>query len=1097
MGINNQILTPKSVTYERVPMDDPEIPRSPESPLPVNKSYRSIVMMAALWAIFGSFLLVTVAKQLVFNVPIFHHCSDDEYSSGFEKDHFGAVATENSICSNIGIDIMKKGGNAADASVGSLLCVGVIGMYHSGIGGGGFMLVRSPGGSYEAIDFRETAPAAAFQDMYKDNPKASVFGGLASGVPGEIRGLQYLHEKYGSLPWRTLVEPAVKVARYGFPVTKDLVRYMNEAISSTPGNYDFLTHEPTWAIDFAPNGTRLGLGDTIYRKRYADTLEAIALNGPEAFYHGAIAETMVQAVQASGGTLTLEDLENYEVAIRPVAEIEYRGYRLFSTSAPSSGGVALSVLKVLEGYEDFFAPDTVNISTHRLDEAIRFGYGQRANLGDPPFVPGLEEYQEEMWNATTAANNRAKISDLHTLNISAYDPKGLESLDTPGTSHLVTADHTGLAITLTTTINLLFGSHLMIPETGIIMNDEMNDFSIPGVRNAFGEVRMDVRQLNHQLHGKSRTQRDLDGPNIKYSARVKKITERNFRGRRSSVTIDVFRDILSKNNIKIPLEADEKTYHVLLQSADEVIDSVNQEPDYIDPRLAPQETVSERTYWKPSATENPFNAWSHRCELVAKSPSSSVLKGRKVALKDNISIAGLPTTLGTFPQLHGINGPKISPIDATVTSRVLAAGATLIGSATCENYSASPLSYTSASGPVHNAWKRGYNTGGSSSGCATLIAGNSVKESKGGEDCEFGELAEMAMGGDQGGSIRLPASYAGIYGLKPTHGLVPYTGIASLHMMIDHTGPMAKELIDVATLLSVVAGYDGIDPRMSPESPLRENVKDYAGLLSDYTTRNLEEGESIGSGLKIGVLKEGFEVADLDPAVRERVRSWAFKIFGAAGSKVGETSVPLHTQGPVIWTAATRAAMAEYGVQGAPAPMSGYPLPHITTRWPPDQEMYDLLSAVNPAVVNMIFSSMLLKEKYGVDVVGKAHRKVLELRAAYDKALEDYDILVTPVTPTVAMPHPKLSFDPSEGSTVREKMMLSLGISANTCPFNATGHPAMSVPCGFLKDKSGNELPIGMQIISKRFDEETIFKAAAAFEVGQKVYKADYESGLM
>lgn len=488
MGINNQILTPKSVTYERVPMDDPEIPRSPESPLPVNKSYRSIVMMAALWAIFGSFLLVTVAKQLVFNVPIFHHCSDDEYSSGFEKDHFGAVATENSICSNIGIDIMKKGGNAADASVGSLLCVGVIGMYHSGIGGGGFMLVRSPGGSYEAIDFRETAPAAAFQDMYKDNPKASVFGGLASGVPGEIRGLQYLHEKYGSLPWRTLVEPAVKVARYGFPVTKDLVRYMNEAISSTPGNYDFLTHEPTWAIDFAPNGTRLGLGDTIYRKRYADTLEAIALNGPEAFYHGAIAETMVQAVQASGGTLTLEDLENYEVAIRPVAEIEYRGYRLFSTSAPSSGGVALSVLKVLEGYEDFFAPDTVNISTHRLDEAIRFGYGQRANLGDPPFVPGLEEYQEEMWNATTAANNRAKISDLHTLNISAYDPKGLESLDTPGTSHLVTADHTGLAITLTTTINLLFGSHLMIPETGIIMNDEMNDFSIPGVRNAFGYV---------------------------------------------------------------------------------------------------------------------------------------------------------------------------------------------------------------------------------------------------------------------------------------------------------------------------------------------------------------------------------------------------------------------------------------------------------------------------------------------------------------------------------------------------------------------------------------------------------------------------------
>lgn len=197
---------------------------------------------------------------------------------------------------------------------------------------------------------------------------------LPSGVPGEIRGLETLHKKYGSLPWSTVVRPAVQTARDGFTVGEDLVKYLNSAVGD---GEDFLSKDPNWAIDFAPNGTRLGLGDKITRHRYADTLEAIGERGPEAFYSGPIAETMINALRSSNGTMTLEDLKNYTVAIRNVSQIEYRGYKITSTSAPSSGTVGLSILKILETYPDLFSSEqSLNLSTHRLDEAIRFGYGE-------------------------------------------------------------------------------------------------------------------------------------------------------------------------------------------------------------------------------------------------------------------------------------------------------------------------------------------------------------------------------------------------------------------------------------------------------------------------------------------------------------------------------------------------------------------------------------------------------------------------------------------------------------------------------------------------------------------------------------------------
>ncbi|PNP56287.1 hypothetical protein THARTR1_03812 [Trichoderma harzianum] len=364
----------------------------------------------------------------------------------------GAVASQSTVCSEIGIQLLKDGGNAVDALVGTVFCVGVIGMYHSGIGGGGFLLLRTSDGKYD-------------------------------GVPGELRGTEYIHNKYGALPWAHVIKPSIDVARNGFKVTEDLVN----TFKSTSSN-NFLTEDPAWAIDFAPKGRLVRLGETMTRKRYADVLSEISHHGADAFYTGPIANATIRALKAAGGIMTLEDLKNYTVAIREPLQINYRGYKLTSTSAPSSGAVVLSALNTVSGYEGFGDPSQVNLTTHRLDEAIRFAYGQRTELGDPSFVEGLDKYSKEMIAPATGAEIRSKISDFKAQNVSYYDPKGLESLETPGTSHIVAADASGMAVSMTTTINLLFGSTLIVPETGVIMNNEMNDFSIPGVSNSFGYI---------------------------------------------------------------------------------------------------------------------------------------------------------------------------------------------------------------------------------------------------------------------------------------------------------------------------------------------------------------------------------------------------------------------------------------------------------------------------------------------------------------------------------------------------------------------------------------------------------------------------------
>ncbi|KAK6532541.1 hypothetical protein TWF281_006728 [Arthrobotrys megalospora] len=403
-----------------------------------------------------------------------------------QQDHNGAVASETDVCSQVGIDLMKKGGNAADAMVGTVICVGTIAMYHSGIGGGGFMLIRSASGEYEFVDFREMAPAASYEEMFVNRTELSIYGGMASGIPGELRGLEYLHNKYGKLTWKECLEPSIRFARDGFTVNQDHVKYFQLIKNIAPR--DFLVDDPNWAIDFAPNGTLLTLGETMTRKRFANTLETIANEGVDAFYRGPLADAMIRGLQATGGIMTHDDLQAYQLAHRKPSNITYRGRRIWSTSAPSSGAVTQSALKILEGYDHLANPMQRNESTHLIVEAMRFGYAMRAELGDPDFVPGLDAYQQSMISPETAEEVRSKICFTHTLAVKEYNPKGLESLDTPGTAQMSTADSSGLAISLTTTVNLLFGSTVMIPETGVIMNDQMNDFSIPGSSNAFGFI---------------------------------------------------------------------------------------------------------------------------------------------------------------------------------------------------------------------------------------------------------------------------------------------------------------------------------------------------------------------------------------------------------------------------------------------------------------------------------------------------------------------------------------------------------------------------------------------------------------------------------
>ncbi|KAK3192792.1 hypothetical protein K4F52_001149 [Lecanicillium sp. MT-2017a] len=548
----------------------------------------------------------------------------------------------------------------------------------------------------------------------------------------------------------------------------------------------------------------------------------------------------------------------------------------------------------------------------------------------------------------------------------------------------------------------------------------------------------------------------------------------------SSISAETVQKLTAQLGFDISNKQDAEDYLAVLRSFEGVLKMTERAPDYIPTELEPHPTTSLRAFTQPEAGQNPFNAWSHHCELQSSAPESSLLQGRSVVIKDNISVGGLPTTCGLPASLFSSPDGKhpISPIDAPVVARILAAGATIKGTSTCEAYCTSPLSFTSATGPVHNAFLHGYTSGGSSSGSGVLVARNKVAGN--GED--VGPTVEMAIGSDQAGSVRIPAAYNGIYGLKPTSGLVPYTGATSMTPMVDHLGPMAANLEDIAALLEAIAGYDGFDPRMTPESPMRNNVKAYSKLLAQ-TRQDIQSSAKPGQGLRVGILKEAFDMPNVTEGLRNAICTNARKYLEAVGATVMDISIPMHAQGPALWQASTRPSMANWLCRGNPSGNLTYLPPHIKLTWPFAQDSFETLSATNAAVVNVLLSERFASTSEGAaGMEGKAHRKIFELRAAYDKALKEVDVLLLPTVPSAAFAHP------AKDASVLTRLMAPVGVTNNTCPFNISGHPGLSVPCGFEKVEGADaELPIGMQIVGRRFEDDRVLAAAALYERGREL----------
>ncbi|MCL7023742.1 hypothetical protein MKW94_011484 [Papaver nudicaule] len=388
-----------------------------------------------------------------------------------ESEH-GVVAADDGRCSEIGVQMLREGGHAVDAAVATCLCLGVVYPMASGIGGGGFMVVRSAlTRKSQAFDSRETAPLAATQDMYAKNPIGKSLGAMSMGVPGEIAGLHEAWLRHGRLPWRKLFQPAIKLAKDGFSVSIYLelgIKKSESKIMSDPGGLGQV---------FAPKGNLLQAGDICYNIELAHSLEMIANQGPKAFYNGPLGAKFIKDVKKAGGIVSMHDLRNYKVEVTDAMAVDVFGFTIIGMPPPSSGTLGLSmVLNILSSYGslDFIKG---SLGLHRLIEALKHMLAFRMNLGDPKFV-NTTKYESDMLSPSFAARIRRKIIDNTTFPPDYYMHKW-NQLDDHGTSHLCIVDAERNAVSMTSTVNSYFGAGVLSPSTGIVLNNEMNDFSVP------------------------------------------------------------------------------------------------------------------------------------------------------------------------------------------------------------------------------------------------------------------------------------------------------------------------------------------------------------------------------------------------------------------------------------------------------------------------------------------------------------------------------------------------------------------------------------------------------------------------------------------
>lgn len=469
-----------------------------------------------------------------------------------------------------------------------------------------------------------------------------------------------------------------------------------------------------------------------------------------------------------------------------------------------------------------------------------------------------------------------------------------------------------------------------------------------------------------------------------------------------------------------------RTFLALMEGTIQAYDVVDALPDFLPPVDYPRTPG-----YRPQPAENPMNAWYVKAEV--RGAPRGPLAGKKVVLKDNICLAGVPMMNGAST-LEGY----VPDVDATVVTRILDAGGTIVGKAHCEYFCLSGGSHTNATGPVHNPWKMGYSAGGSSSGCGALVGAGEV---------------EMAIGGDQGGSIRMPGSLCGIYGMKATHGLVPYTGIMPIEITIDHAGPMTRTVADNALLLEVTAGEDGLDPRQ------------YAPKVDKYTAA-LGRGVK---GMRIGVVKEGFTVPGMQDDVVQKVRAAAER-YRELGAQVEEISIPMHSQGTAIWTPIALEGLTDLMMNGNGFGTNWKGL-YVTSLLDAHANWRSRSDELSDSLKISMFLGQYFLKHYRGHYYAKAQNLARQLKLAYDAALDHCDLLLMPTLPMKAQPLPP------PGSPIELIIQRAFEILPNTAPFDVTGHPSMTVPCGLSEG-----LPIGLMLTARHWHESTIYQAAHAFE---------------
>lgn len=398
----------------------------------------------------------------------------------------GMVVSSQHLASQIGADILKSGGNAIDAAVAVGYAQAVVNPCCGNIGGGGFMTIHLADGKDLFINFRETAPGAASADMYLDKDgklikDASLYGYLASGVPGTVKGLDYALEKYGTMSRQQVMAPAIKLAREGFVLT----RADTDVLDTTTERFK---QDPEVArIFLKPDGRSFQPGDLLVQTDLANTLEKIAQNGPSAFYEGEIPEIVEEASKKNGGILTAKDFADFTITDTAPVSCTYRGYQFISAPPPSSGGVTIcQTLNILEGYDlkemGFNSADYI----HTLTEAMRHAYMDRNTfLGDPEFV---DNPTEKLLSKAYAEELRKEIKPNQATPSTQVQP-GIGPHEKPETTHYSVVDEKGNAVSTTYTINGRFGSVVIPPGTGFFLNDEMDDFTTKvGEKNLYGLV---------------------------------------------------------------------------------------------------------------------------------------------------------------------------------------------------------------------------------------------------------------------------------------------------------------------------------------------------------------------------------------------------------------------------------------------------------------------------------------------------------------------------------------------------------------------------------------------------------------------------------